>query len=100
MEKLKTEWSWLDYFSDELEEAAQVLTIANASGVHKGNSFLEETVEHQWDCLRRHLRADQKGETLDPVDGKPHLAHALDRLLFMWRLKRLKSTGSKMEEVR
>lgn len=80
----KSRWDLLDW--DFLEEVSDVMTF----GAKKYDDYnWQKCYEARlFAAMMRHIRAHDKGETIDPESGKTHLAHACCGLMFLyWKRK-------------
>lgn len=77
---------------DVIEEIARVFTFgctsveAGGAGYEEGSwKDVPEAFKRYKAADLRHLAADARGETLDPVSGLPHLAHhAWNAIALLW----------------
>lgn len=79
----KARWDLLPW--GPISTVVDVLTFGAAKHPDVGATpyWATLTPDDHWAALQRHLAAWRTGEVTDPESGRPHLAHAASRILFL-----------------
>jgi len=78
----KLEYGLLPPFA--LEAVVEVLTFGAQKYDRDNWQVVPEAKRRYFDAIHRHLWAWKRGEILDLESGKPHLAHAMCDLMFLY----------------
>jgi hypothetical protein len=67
-----------------LEAVVEVLTFGAQKYERDNWQHVDDAKRRYFDAVQRHMWAWKRGEILDPESGKPHLAHAMCGLMFLY----------------